>query len=194
MRAVLRKNYAKSRRLHTIAQICLTIFSQWRYVLTIGKKRLTAITLALHMSSQYGELRPEISWWVSCTPANFNGFHVLASYCTDVDQQRSATLCMMFGHLWSGTLYVLFWEILPSNGILPGANVMWLCVQVLHSPILAALLHGTQALGVSQTVAWYKECSYGTFAGHFQQRAPPIFWGWPLHWAHILVDHGRPME
>jgi len=29
-----------------------------------------------------------------------------------------------------------------------------LCVQILHSPILAALLHGIRALGVSQTL-WH---------------------------------------
>jgi len=38
------------------------------------------------------------------------------------------------------------------------------CIQVLRSPILAALLHGTRAVAVSQTVAWYKEWNYGTFA------------------------------
>jgi len=45
-----------------------------------------------------------------------------------------------------------FQGLLPPNGILPGANS--LCVQVLRSPILAALLHGTRAsaVGVSQTL------------------------------------------
>jgi len=38
-----------------------------------------------------------------------------------------------------------------------------LCVQVLPS-ILAALLRGTPAAGVSQTAAWYKKWDYGTFA------------------------------
>ena len=38
-----------------------------------------------------------------------------------------------------------------------------LYVQVLHSPILAALLHGTRVVGVSQTVAWYEEWNYETF-------------------------------
>ena len=39
-----------------------------------------------------------------------------------------------------------------------------LSAQVLRSPILAALLHGTRPVGVSQTAAWYKEWNYGTFA------------------------------
>ena len=39
-----------------------------------------------------------------------------------------------------------------------------LCVQVLPYPILAALLHGSRPVGVSQTAAWYKKSNYGTFA------------------------------
>ena len=46
-----------------------------------------------------------------------------------------------------------------------------LYVQVLHSPILAALLHGTPAAGVSQTLR------HGTKNGitELSQRGPPIF-------------------
>jgi len=39
-----------------------------------------------------------------------------------------------------------------------------LCIQVLHSPILAVLLHGTRVVGISQTAACYKEWNYRTFA------------------------------
>jgi len=48
-----------------------------------------------------------------------------------------------------------------------------LYVQVLHSPILAALLHGTPVVGVSQTLR------RGTSNGitELSQKAPPIF-GW----------------
>jgi len=38
-----------------------------------------------------------------------------------------------------------------------------LCIQVLHSPILAALLHGNPEAGVRHFAAWYKEWNYGTF-------------------------------
>ena len=48
------------------------------------------------------------------------------------------------------TIYT-FWRLLPRNGIVPGAKVS-LCVQVLRSSILAALLHGTRAVGISQTL------------------------------------------
>jgi len=47
---------------------------------------------------------------------------------------------------WTGTLYIHFRELFPPNGILPGEKF------TLRSPILAALLHGTQAVCVSQTL------------------------------------------
>ena len=46
------------------------------------KKKLVKQQCLLHMFSQYGELRPlaaEICWRVCGTPANFNGFCILAA-------------------------------------------------------------------------------------------------------------------
>jgi len=63
---------------------------------------------------------------------------------------------------------VRFGGLLPPDGILSVQNS--LCVQVLRSHILAALLHGTAgtpAAGLSQTLrrgTTYKEWNYGTFA------------------------------
>jgi len=76
---------------------------------------------------------------------------------------------------WVGSLYIHFWGLLPPNGILAGANS--LCVQVLHSPIFAALLHGTRVVGVSHTL-W-----------HSAEGATYIQQGGQSHWAsaHILV-------
>jgi len=51
-----------------------------------------------------------------------------------------------------------FW---PPDGILPRAK--FTLRQVLRSPILAALSHGTPAAGVRQTAAWCSEWNYGTF-------------------------------
>jgi len=48
---------AQNRHLRTIAQLCRAISSQLRYILTIGKK-LVKQQYLLHMSLQYGELRP----------------------------------------------------------------------------------------------------------------------------------------
>ena len=61
-----------------------------------------------------------------------------------------------------------------------------LCVQVLHS-IFAALLHGTRAAAVGQTL--WRGTRNGIRPTQLSQRAPPIFRGRPLRWAsaHILV-------
>jgi len=55
------KNDAKNRHLGTIPQLCQAICSQLRHVSAIGKK-LVKQQYLLHMSSQYGELRPTNGW------------------------------------------------------------------------------------------------------------------------------------
>ena len=52
---------AKNCHLGTIAQLCRAISSQLKHVSTIGKK-LVKQRYVLHMSSQYGELRPTSGW------------------------------------------------------------------------------------------------------------------------------------
>jgi len=52
---------------------------------------------------------------------------------------------------------------LAPDGILPGATIA-VYVQVLRSPVLEALLHGSPAAGAPKFAAWYKEWNYGTFA------------------------------
>jgi len=52
-----RKKVAKNCHMGTIAQLCQAISSQLRHVSTIGKK-LVKQKYVLHMSPQYGELRP----------------------------------------------------------------------------------------------------------------------------------------
>jgi len=73
-----RKNDAKNRHLGTMRQLCRAISSQLRYLSTIEKKLVTQQYL-LHVSSQYGELRPVIVSGVWGTPGTFNGFRVLAA-------------------------------------------------------------------------------------------------------------------
>jgi len=52
---------AINRHLGTIAQLCLAISSQLRQLSTIGKKLVKQQCL-IHMSSQYGKLRPNKGW------------------------------------------------------------------------------------------------------------------------------------
>ena len=134
--------------------------------------------------TKFGLLMAEIDWRVLGTPANFNGFRVLASllhwrHSTDVNQTLydvwpSPGLVHYIYNSGGSCPLTKFWQVQNS-----------LCVQVLRSPILAALLHGTRAVDASQILGrGTKKWNYGTFApGYFQQRAPPVFRGWPSRWA-----------
>ena len=76
-----RKKVVKNRHLGTIAQLRRTISSQLRHVSTIGKKLLssnTSSTCPCNMVN-IGPLAAEILSLVWGTPANFNGFRVLAA-------------------------------------------------------------------------------------------------------------------
>jgi len=77
------------------------------------------------MSSQYDELGPLVAEFGSLvwdTPANFNGFRILASLlqCRRSGSQPNFARCLAVS--WAGTLYIHFWGLLPCNGILPGAK------------------------------------------------------------------------
>jgi len=56
----------------------------------------------------------------------------------------------MFGSLSAATLYIHLWELLPVTEFYQVQTSRY--VQVLRSPILAALLHGSRVVGVSQTL------------------------------------------
>ena len=127
------------------------------------------------MSSQYGELRPTNGWdqlaslghsskfqWVShlgsiTAPTSLSGGQPDFAWCLAVS--------------WAGTLYIHFRRLLPLTEFCHVQSS--LCVQVLRSPVLAALMHGTPAADVSQILR------HGTRNGiaELSQRTPPIF-GW----------------
>jgi len=93
-------------------------------------------------------------------------------YCSDVAHRRPTELCTMFGRLlgWY-TIYTFFEGSYPLTEFCHVQNSLYL--QVSRSSILEALLHGSPAAGVSQTLR------RGTRNGitELSQRAPPIF-GW----------------
>jgi len=76
-----RKKIAKKSPSGTIPQICLAISSQLRHVSTIGKKPVKQqyVLQMPHNMVNFGPLAAEICWRVWGTPANFNGFRVLAA-------------------------------------------------------------------------------------------------------------------
>jgi len=126
------------------------------------------------MSRQYSELRPtiaaEIGLRVWGTPANCNGFRVLASL---LQRRRSSEANQTAGCLavsWTATLCIHLGDSCLLTEFRQVQNS--LCVQVLRSPpILAALLNSTGAAADCQSLR------HGTRNGFTQhsQTAAPIF-------------------
>ena len=101
----------------------------------------------------FGPLAAETGSLVWGTPANFNGFRVLASIVTSATSLNGSqpTFVRCLAVSWAGTLYIHFRGLLPLTEFCQVQNSV--CVQVLRCPILPALLHGTRVVGVSQTAA-----------------------------------------
>ena len=132
------------------------------------------------MFSQYGELWSTsgyIGSGVWGTPAHFNGFRVLASL---LQRRRSPEASQALHDVWPSPELVHY--IYTFGGSCPLTKFCRvqnsLCLQakacvLLYWALLAALLHGTPAAGVSQT------SRRGTRNGitELSQRAPPMF-GW----------------
>jgi len=103
-----------------------------------------------HNTVNVGPLTAEIGWRVWGTPANFNGFRVFASL---LHRRRSPEAKQTLHDVWPYSRPVHYIYILGAvapNEILTGSK--FTLVQVLRSPILAALLHSTRAVGVSETL------------------------------------------
>jgi len=118
--------------------------------------------------ANFGLLTAEIGTGVWGTPANFNEFRVLASL---LQRCRSSEANQTLHDVWPSpglVHYIYFFRgSCPLTEFCQVQNS--LCVQVFPSSILAALLHGTPAAGVSQTLR------RGTKNGitELSQRAPP---------------------
>jgi len=127
---------------------------------------------SLHNMANFGPLTAEIGLRVWGTAANFNGFRVLPSL---LQRRRSPEDNQTLHGIWPSHGLVQhiynFEGSCPLIEFCPVQNSLY--VQVLRSGILAALLHGTPAADVSQTLR------RGTRNGitELSQRAPPIF-GW----------------
>jgi len=170
------KKSPKIRHLVTMAQVCWIVSSQLfiRHVSTIRKK-LVKQQYLLHMSSEYGGLRPinGLDRFGSLgTPANFNGFRVLASL---LQRRRSSEANQTLHDVWPSpswavTLYI-FGGSCPRMELCQVQNSRY--VEVLRSPTVAALLHRTPAAGVSETLQHGARMELTELS----QRVSPIF-GW----------------
>ena len=121
----------------------------------------------LHMSLQYGELQPTNGWDRFESLGHHSKFQRHLGFITATTSLNGGkpnfARCLAIS--WAGTLYIHFWELLPRNGICQVQNS--LCVQVLHSPILAVLLRGTRVVGISQTLwHWAEGATYIRQGGH----------------------------
>ena len=100
--------------------------------------------------ANFGPLAVEIGSGVWGTPANFNGFRVLASL---LQRRRSTEVNQTLRDAWPSPGLVRYVRFRGCCRLVEFCKVQnSLCVQVLRSPILASLLHGTPAAGVSQTL------------------------------------------
>jgi len=143
----------KNRHLRTIAQFCGAISSQLRRVPTIGKNWLNSniSPTCAHNMVNFGRLAAEIGSVVLGTPANLNGFRVLASL---LQRRRSTKANQTLHDVWLSpglvTKYIYtFWGPCPITEFCQVQNSP---SEVLRSPILAALPHGTRVVSVRQTL------------------------------------------
>jgi len=123
------------------------------HVLTIGKTCQTPISRPHGLTVWWtlGHLMAEIGWQVWGTPANFNGFRILASL---LHWRRSTEVNQTLHDVWPSPALVhyvyIFGRTCPLMEFSQVQNS--LPVQVLCSPILASLLYGIPAVGISQTL------------------------------------------
>jgi len=117
----------------------------------------------------------EIGSGVCGTPANFNGFRVLNSL---LHRRRSPKANQTLHNVWPspGLVYYIYIYIyifisgaLTLTEFCPVQNSLYF--QVLHLPILAALLHSTPAAGISQTL----RCHTRNGISKLSHMASPIF-------------------
>jgi len=138
-----------------------------------------------HNMANFGPPTAEIGSGVWGTPANFNGFRFLPSL---LQRLRSPEATQTLHNVWlsPGLLHYIyiFGGSCPQTDFCPVQNSLY--VQVLRSRVLSALLHGTPAAGVSQTL------QRGTRNG-IRERSQKAT-GQPSRWAsgHIS-SYGRPM-
>jgi len=117
-----------------------------------------------HKMVNFSPLTADICWQVWGTPANFNGFHVLASL---LHRRRSLEANQTLHDLWPspGLVHYTYtlWGLLPPNGILPAAKFT-LGPSFAFSHIGSVTARHSSSSRQPNFGAWYKEWNYRTFA------------------------------
>jgi len=159
-----RKNDAKNRHLGTITQLCRAVSSQVRHISTIGKKLLSSnmSSTCPHNMVNFDHLAAEICWRVWGTPANFNGFRVLAAL---LRRRRSAEANQTLHDVWPCPTLLHYIYIsggsCPPDRILPGAKFT-LRPSLAFSYIAIVTARHSSSGRQPNFTAWYKEWNYRT--------------------------------
>ena len=149
------KNLQKSQSTHHRTTLSGNIFATKTCI--DNRKKLVKQQYLLHISAQYAKLRPSNGWDLFTSlghPSKFQRVSRLA-FVTAVTSLTGGQLnfvwCLAIS--CAGALYIHFWELLPPDGILPGAEfILHQSLAFSYGGLLAALLHGTPAAGVSRTL------------------------------------------
>jgi len=162
MRGTLEIQDAKNRHLRTIAQLCRAISSQLRHVSTTEKNLLNSniSPTCAHNMVNFGSLTAEISSGVWGTPANFNGFCMLALL---LQQRRSPEANQTLRDVWPSPRlvhYIYIFDIFegscPPGGILSGAKFT-LGPSLAFSYIGSVTARHSSSGRQPNFAAWYKE-------------------------------------
>ena len=107
------QKWRKNRHLRSIAQLCPAM------IIFIHQYQNNCP----HNMMNFCLVTAEIDWWILGTPANFNGFRVLASL---LHRSHSTEVNQTLHDVWQSPglvhyIYIHFWHHLPRNSILPGA-------------------------------------------------------------------------
>jgi len=124
-----------------------------------------------HNTVNFGPLAAEICWQVWGTPANFNGFRVLASL---LHRRRSTEVSQTLHDVWPspGLIhYVYIWRLLPLIEFFPRAKFTLRPILALYYISSVTAHHSTRTVGVRKTLR------HGTrnAVKELSQRVPPIF-------------------
>jgi len=124
-----------------------------------SRKKLVKKQYLFHISSQHGELRPTSGWDRFVSLGHLSKFQrvsrfgfVSAATLLNGSQPNFAQ-CLAVS--WASILYILFRGSCPVTEFCQVQHA--LCIQDLRSPVLAALLHGSLVVGVSQTLRHWTE-------------------------------------
>jgi len=160
------KKLPKIRHLGTIAQICRVVSSQLRHVSTIRKKPALSSNISCtcpQNMADSGPLTAEIGSGVWGTPANLNGFPVLASLRAATSLtggQPNFARCLAVS--WAATLYTF------SGALAPERNFARCKIHVMSKSCVSYIGSVTTPHSSSERqrnfAAWCKEWNYGTFA------------------------------